>query len=500
MLPLVTKSVRDNFRPLRWRDVYREADFYKAALRVYTKPLFQWRKALHASTDGKNLYDLASRGLNGLAVIHQQLRAEQFHFRPSVGLKYNFNGKRRTLYIPPWEERIADFLLYRVLNQRLHYWFSACSYAYRDRTFGLDHCQSRIAAFLRSSKKPVYLVKRDIADYFATVNHEILLDRIASHVDPHDYLFDLVTERIRFLYQDETGSHRATIGIPFGCASACVFANVYLTGLDRAIEDIPDVRYFRYADDLLLLSPSAESIAVAEERMTRCLAELRLDTKPSHAADLVLCEQADSLHPQFKTQRSFRHLGLEFHIGGGVSLSRDKRRKIENLFRFAFRRSRRKWQKVADPRERARTLAAIASQTIAKGVRNVAIVDYYLKHVTDSGQLRLLDRWLAEEILSLVFGGHKKGHFHKISFEELRSFGLPSLVHRRRLILHRKIESPFFIWQQQKTDRAFRGTVASRRPTPSDFSPCPAAAAQEMPVGEGGRLSMGVMEEPDAKA
>jgi len=35
------------------------------------------------------------------------------------------------------------------------------------------------------------------------------------------------------------------------------------------------------------------------------------------------------------------------------------------------------------------------------------------------------DRWLAEEILSLVFGGHKKGHFARLSFETLREFGLP---------------------------------------------------------------------------
>ena len=109
------KTNRTPTRLIRWRDVYREAELYKAALRVYTKPLFLWRKALNVSTDGKTLYDLAARGLNGLGAIHQQLRSEQFHFRPSVGLKYNFNGKRRTLYIPPWEERIVDLLIYRVL-------------------------------------------------------------------------------------------------------------------------------------------------------------------------------------------------------------------------------------------------------------------------------------------------------------------------------------------------------------------------------------------------
>jgi hypothetical protein len=170
---------------------------------------------------------------------------------------------------------------------------------------------------------------------------------------------------------------------------------------------------------------------------------------------------------------------------------------MQNLFRFAFRRSRRRWRKIADPRERARTLAAIASQTVGRGVRNVAILDYYLKHVTDVSQLESLDRWLAEEVLSLVFGGHKKGNFAKIGFQELREFGLPSLAHRQRLIRHGKIESPFFIWQQQKADRAFKGTVASRERATrasSGFSLNPEAAAQEKLVREGGRLYMGVME------
>ena len=487
---------RDGVRLLRWRDVYREAELYKAAVRVYTKPLFLWRKALNVSTDGKTLYDLAARGLKGLAAVHEQLRAERFHFRPSVGLKYNFNGKRRTLYIPPWEERIVDLLIYRLLSRRLHHWFSASSYAYRDHTYGLDRCQSQIAGTIRSARSAIYAVKRDISDYFASVDHEILLRQLENHVDRDDYLFALIAERIRFDYQDEAGAHQAAIGIPFGCASACVFANVYLTGLDREIESIPGVHYFRYADDMLLLSTDRDAALLARDRMRGGLANLRLTTKASHEADFVLT-QGPASDPHFHPVAAFRHLGLQFERTGTVSLSRDKRRKIQNLFRFAFRRSRRRWKPISDPRERARTLIAVACQAIERGVRNVAILDYYLKHATDVSQLRLLDRWLAEEILSLVFGGHRKGSFAKISYHELRQLGLPSLVHRQRMILHGKIESPFFMWQQQKADRAFKGTVASRRRAASataGFSPCPEAAAPEEPVREGGRLYMGVME------
>src|SRR5579884_3795507 len=267
---------------LRWCDLYREVELYKAAVRVYTKPLFVWRKALGVSSDGRTLYDFAAGGLKGLAAIHEQLRAERFHFRPSIGLKYNFNGKRRTLYIPPWEERIVDLLLYRLLNRRLHAWFSPSSYAYRDHRYGLDACQSRIAGVLRSARTRLYGVKRDISDYFASVNHELLLNQLACHVDPSDYLFELLSQRIRFEFQDEAGRHRAEVGIPFGCASACVLANVYLTELDRAIESIPGIQYFRYADDLLLLSPSRDATILAAERMQAVLTDLRLTTKASH--------------------------------------------------------------------------------------------------------------------------------------------------------------------------------------------------------------------------
>jgi hypothetical protein len=474
-----TGTAHSGLRRLQWRSVYREAELYKAAVRVYTKPLFHWRKALGTSTDGKTLYDFAERGLRHLDSIHRSLRREVFEFRPSIALKYNFNGKRRTLYIPPWDERIVDLVLYRTLNQKLHRWFSPNSFAYRDRTYGLDHCQSRIAAVLRSAGRSVYVVKRDIRDYFASVDHEILLEKLSGLVDREDYLFRLLEQRIRFAYNDEEGSHRATVGIPFGCAIACAFANIYLTELDRAIEVAPGVTYFRYADDILMLSGDRQAAVAGAAILEGGLDALRLGTKASHQADWVVAGTvvADA---RFVAAKEFRHLGLLFRAGGEVALSRDKCRKIENLFRYAFRRGRRRWNKIGDPTERARVLVTIAGETIEKGVRNVAIVDYYLKHVEDEEQLRLLDRWLAEEVLSLVFGGHKKGHFRRMSFAQLREMGLPSLVHRRRMVRNGRIESPFFVWKREKATRAFRGTVARLlRPTSADaaFSPGPEAAA-----------------------
>jgi retron-type reverse transcriptase len=472
---------KEAMRPLRWRDVYSEAELYKAAVRVYTKPVFQWRKALSTSTDGKTLYDFAARGLARLDAMHNLLQHREFAFRPAVALHYNFNGKHRTLYIPPWEERIVDLLLYRMLNRRLHNWLSPNSYAYRDRRYSLDACQTRIARVLQSAKAPLYVVKRDISDYFASINHELLLNKLASLIDPADYLYRLLVQRVRFSYEERGSLQTAAVGVPFGTSIACLLANVFLTELDRELESIPGLQYFRYADDLLLLATNHETGALAAQQLEFLLGSLRLRTKTSHQADLLLTHNTAE-DARFTAALSFRHLGLLFRAGGGVALSRDKLRKIQNLFRFAFRRKRR-WRRESDPLLRAQAVINIAADTIDKGIRNVAILDYYLKHVNDEEQLRILDRWLAEEVLSAVFGGHKKSHFRRIRFSRLRAMGLPSLLHRRRMILRGTIESPFFIWQREKTARAFRGTVARlcRSAGEAAFSPLPEAAATKSP-------------------
>lgn len=486
---------------LRWCDVYREAELYKAAVRIYTKPLFSWRKALFASTDKRDLYDFARSGLHNLADIHRALTRESFSFRPCVALHRNFRGKRRTLYIYPWEERLVDLLLYRILSARLHNWFSPNCYAYRLRGFGLDRCQRRIAKLLAATEAPLFVVKRDIANYFPSVSHEPLLAQLAELIEPRDYLFRLLEERVRFPYEEEGRTLQAEQGIAFGTPVACFLANVYLTPMDRQLDALSDLHYFRYADDLLLLSSRREATEAAINRFGETLKNLKLRSKATHEENLLLSRRGVSA-AEFAAAARIRHLGLEFCAGGAIRLSRDKCRKICNVFRFAFRRRRGKLARIHDPRKRAEFAIGTARQALEQSVRNVAIVDYYLKHVNDEEQLRLLDRWLAEEILSIAFkGGHRKSYFRLLPFRSLRAMGLPSLVHRRRQIQHGQIAAPFFVWKSYQTQKSSRETAARLRPQTavvSAFSPSPEAvtiqASQEDLVGERRHLSRGLIE------
>jgi RNA-directed DNA polymerase len=458
--------------------MYREAELYKAAVRLYTKPLFSWRKALFASTDKRDLYDFARSGLHNLADIHRALTRENFAFRSAVALHRNFRGKRRTLYIYPWEERLVDLLLYRLLSARLHDWFSKNSYAYRLRGYGLDRCQRKIAQLFANTQSPLFVAKRDIASYFPSVNHNLLLAQISEVIDPQDYLFRLLAHCIRFPYEDAGQPLRATQGIAFGTPTACFLANVYLTPLDRKLDALPGLYYFRYADDLLLLSTSRETIEAALAHFDQALSELQLLSKASHEQNLLL-SRSSAAAEGFESTTRIRHLGLEFGAEGSVRLSRDKSRKICNLFRAAFRRKRAKLARIVDPRKGAQFVIETARHALEQSVRNVAIVDYYLKHVSDEAQLRLLDRWLAEEVLSLAFGGgHKKNYFRLLPYRSLRAMGLPSLVYRRRQILHGQIAAPFFVWKRYQAQKSSRETAARLHPqtaAAAAFSPSPEA-------------------------
>ncbi|MEK7474794.1 MAG: reverse transcriptase domain-containing protein [Candidatus Coatesbacteria bacterium] len=487
-------------RPLLWGRLYREAELLKAALRVYTKPLFAWRKALAVSTDDRTLYDFARSGLKHLDRMHGELARGEFRFRPGLALTFNFNGKRRTLHIYPWEERVVDLLLYRLLTRSLHGWLSPHAWAYRITGFGVDRCQRGVAKALQRGGGPRYVVKRDITEYFASVDHGILLEQVGSLVAPGDPLMRLLESRVRFQYRRDGETLTADRGIPFGTAVACAFANIHLTGLDRDLAAIPGIAYFRYADDILVVTPDGPAARRAASVIDDALASLRLTDKASHRHDYYFAAppgpRTDPPREAFGFAgvSRFRHLGLEYRADGSIGLSRDKFRKIMNLFRYAFRRKAKRLARMKDPEARARTAVELARQVLENGMRNIAIVDYYLKHVTDEAQLGLLDRWLAEEVLAIATGrGHRKGNFRVISYGRLRALGLPSLVHRRRLIRHGHLDSSFFIWKIQQARRAAgrtEGTAATpgkgpQGPLRRGFSPSPEAAAIETPVGEG---------------
>ncbi|MBR2441086.1 MAG: hypothetical protein IKB25_12880 [Lentisphaeria bacterium] len=436
---------------LKFDEIYQREALYRSALNLYTKSLFCRNKARTTSWDGKTLYDFAGNGTKELDMLHKAVVNRKFSFSPAKPLKIIRNEKERIVYIWPWRERVVDLMLYQQLNQRLDHCFSPSVYAFRWHGYGVDQCQNKVKRFIcRHSDKPIYVIKRDVANCFPSIPHELLKEVVASITVKDDYLEKLLLDHVSYSYfQDDGELITADSGVPFGAPTACLLANLALKPFDDALTVFPESCYSRYADDMLFLTVNSEFAKVAAEKFDTIFEQLGLVSKASAAVNGILTDLEDvTPEPGFTVLSGQKHLGLYFKPGGTVSLALDKQRKICNLFRKAFAKCKRRLQKTSEVKKRVTILCHAANYMLEKTQSQIAIIDYYLKHINDVKQLQLLDRWLAEEVLSIALNtGHKKGNFAKFSFQKLREAGLPSLVHRRNLLLHGHIESSFLRWK-----------------------------------------------------
>ena len=203
---------------LKFNEIYQRETLFRSALALYTKSLFFRKKACTTSWDGGTLYDFASNGMKEIDLLHKKLVNRKFSFSPAKPLKIVRSGKERIVYIWPWNERVVDLMLYQQMNQRLDRYFSHSVYAFRWHGYGIDLCQNKVAAFIvKNKKKPIYVVKRDVANCFPSLPHGLLKQVTAAVIEPQDYLEQLMQEHIEFSYQQENGELiTADAGVPFG--------------------------------------------------------------------------------------------------------------------------------------------------------------------------------------------------------------------------------------------------------------------------------------------
>ncbi len=193
------------------------------------------------------------------------------------------------------------------------------------------------------------------------------------------------------------------------------------------------------------------------------VANLGLCLKASHKLNLCFYTDSDNV---FKRASTFKHLGIMYKDNHKIGIAREKVRKILNIFKRAMKRRKGYIRKSKNYKGRARRAIEIIRKVVEENIRPVAVIDYYLKHMTDEHQLKQIDRMVAENVLAFVTErGHKKSNFGLVSFSELRDMGLPSLLHRKRLLQHGHIKSNFFDFRVRKVNRR-----SVRRPDLADKS------------------------------
>src|SRR5256712_6043140 len=217
-------------------------------------------------------------------------------------------GKVRVLRIPAIRDRVVQGALQLILEPIFEADFHNGSYGYRPKRTA-QQAVDRVAEAIVQNKTRVIDV--DLAAYFDSVRHDLLLAKVARRVNDRDILHLLK------LMLKASGKR----GVPQGAVISALLSNIYLTEVDGMLERAKAVtrngthtyvEYARYADDLVILVNNDRRQDWLMEAVNRRLREelakldVRLNEEKSRIVDLSRGESFGFLGFDFRRLRSLR--------------------------------------------------------------------------------------------------------------------------------------------------------------------------------------------------
>ena len=254
--------------------------------------------------DGVTFAQVEAEGVEGLLEdLSRELRERTYCPLPSRHVNIpKPGGKVRGLKIPAIRDRVVQGAVRLIMEPIFEEDFQPGSYGYRPGRSTHDALE-RVQGGLW--KRLHQVIDLDLASYFDTVRHDLLLAKLARRVQDDDLLW--LCKRIL-----KASGKR---GLPQGSVIGPLWANVFLDDVDRLLERIQVeakqgpyevVRYTRYADDLVVLvsaHPRARHWAVRiEQQLREALGKLDLtiNEEKSRTVDFGAGEPFDFLGYTFR--------------------------------------------------------------------------------------------------------------------------------------------------------------------------------------------------------
>ena len=261
--------------------------------------------------DGVTFEDIERAGLEAfLEKIRDDLTSELY--MPSRNRTKEIpkgNGRMRTLGIPTIRDRVVQGALKLILEPIFEADFQDGSFGYRPERTAQD-ALNRVAEAIAEGKTKV--IDMDLKAFFDNVRHHILLEKVAERVND-----DKVLRLLKLLLK--AGGKR---GVPQGGVISPLLANIYLNGLDKALEGLKgratyktyiNMQYARYADDAVVLVNHLKPNEWIVRQATRTIEEelgkieIELNKEKSKLVDLEKGESFDFLG--FRFRRVLSHNG-----------------------------------------------------------------------------------------------------------------------------------------------------------------------------------------------
>jgi len=368
----------------------------------------------------------------------REIRAKRY-FPGECNLNLLMLDKPRELFSLAWPDRIVEALVAQTLQQLFEPRFSTALYSFRKGRNNLMAVR-RAAQWIadrRFEGRRIFVAKRDIAKFGESIDPlqvVSLLQRELSEQQP--YIWELLQCFLSPRYRKDGLSHPPRPqGLPTGFALTPICENLLLNRLDHSLAEEPGLLYLRFGDDMLLLHNDPQVLRAKVALIERALLDFNLQFNSEKSLDIELCELSptSAVEQLFSPKQCFDYLGFRVDSTGKIWLSNRKQLELKKELRHLARRSF----------YAARQVEAKPEGVISAMVYNMNLaLDRHLAHAylglalattTDLGALKNLDRWIAKQVLSFVYGSTQDRVFRYRSLRTLRrDDGLRSLVHMQK--------------------------------------------------------------------
>ncbi|GAB6141931.1 RNA-directed DNA polymerase [Methylosoma difficile] len=217
-----------------------------------------------------------------LLALQQQLM--DGNYQPGVYRLFTlYERKPRAIAAAPFRDRVVHHALLKVVEPLIDPRFIDDSYACR-KNKGVHKAVDRYQGW---AKRYPYALKMDISKYFASIDHQLLKQKLQHHLkDPQ--LLNLfatiidtspVTDKppVWFAGDDLMTPFERRVGLPIGNLTSQFLANLYLDGFDHFIKQQLRVKaYLRYVDDFIVLADSKAELHDLKKQIQAQLATDRL--------------------------------------------------------------------------------------------------------------------------------------------------------------------------------------------------------------------------------
>jgi RNA-directed DNA polymerase len=170
--------------------------------------------------------------------------------------------KQRRIHKATVRDRILHHAIFKVLNPIFEPTFIAHSFSCREGKGthkAVDALEIWLRKVSRNNRKSCFALKCDIHQFFASVDHAILLSILSKKIKDADAMRLLIEIVESFRTPGQEGERSK--GIPIGNLTSQLFANVYLNEFDQFMKHTMHVRhYVRYTDDFVIVDSDRSAL------------------------------------------------------------------------------------------------------------------------------------------------------------------------------------------------------------------------------------------------